>query len=297
MPLPVSAALDHWLARGRFWPCQGYRHFVASAGHGPALLLLHGYPTGSFDWQPLWPRLSAHRRLIAPDFLGLGFSDKPAEALYTISAHADRIEQLLAEEGIDALSIVAHDLGVSVAQELLARVQEGRSRLHIHALVLLNGGLCPEAYQPRFIQRLLASPLGAWIGPRVSRAAFERTLRELFAAQPPAALLDDFWTLLEHQQGRRVAHRTGAFWRDRMAQRDRLVQALLSSRRPPLRLINGSADPNSGRHMADAFLALSPSTEVVHLPDVGHWPQWEAADAVSAALLGFLESHPAAATP
>lgn len=293
--MPQQPAMSHdletWWARGQLWPWRGQRIFVAQAGQGPAVVLLHGYPTGSFDWWPLWPGLTARWRVLAPDFLGLGFSDKPEGGSYRLADHADLVVDLLREQGIRSATFIAHDLGVSVAQELLARVRAGDVDLEVEALVLLNGGICPDAYQPRWIQRLLASPLGAWIGPQVSRGAFERTIRSLFAEPPPPSLVEDFWCLLEHQQGRRVAHRAGAFWRERLAQQQRLLAPLLDARCPPLRLINGSRDPNSGRHMVDAFLSLRPDTDLVRLPAVGHWPQWEAPDAVWQALAPFLEAH------
>lgn len=287
----MSTALDRWLAHGSTLRWRGHRVFVAEGGQGPAVLLLHGYPTGSYDWAPLWPGLRAQARVLAPDFLGLGFSDKPLQADYGLSAQADLVQDLLRDRGLRRVRVLAHDLGVSVAQELLARVREGRADLEIEALVLLNGGLCPAAYRPRWIQRLLASPLGGWIGPQVSRSAFERTLRELFCQAPPPGLLDDFWTLLEHQQGRRVAHRVGAFWRERQALQERLLRPLLDPVCPPLRLINGSAAPNSGRHMVDAFLTLRPTTDLVRLEGVGHWPQWEAPETVWHALAPFLAQH------
>lgn len=290
-PPAMSPDLETWWARGRLWPWRGHRIFVAQAGQGPVTVLLHGYPTGSYDWWPLWLRLAAQSQLIAPDFLGLGFSDKPERGRYGLADHADLVLDLLHEQGVRSVAFVAHDLGVSVVQEILARQREGAVALEVRAVALLNGGLCPAAYRPRWIQRLLASPLGAWIGPQVSRPVFERTLRALFVVPPPPALIDDFWLLLEHQQGRRVTHRVGAFWRERLAHAQRLVAPLLEVGAPPLRLINGSDDPNSGRHMVDAFLALRPEVDLVRIAGTGHWPHWEATETVWHALAPFLARH------
>jgi pimeloyl-ACP methyl ester carboxylesterase len=288
----MSPDLSAWLAAGRFLPWRGQRVFVAQtaargAGHD-TLLLLHGYPTGSFDWAPLWPELSRHARLLAPDFLGLGFSDKPLDGGYRVEDHADQVEDLLHSQGVARCRLLAHDLGVSVAQELLARQRQGRLAARIERVAFLNGGLCPAAYRPRLIQRLLASPLGPWLAPRVSRRAFDGALRRLFALAPPPGLLDDFWALLEHQQGRRIAHLNGRFWRDRLTQQARLLQPLLAPDAPPLRLVWGMADPNSGRAMAEAFQRLKPDADLVALEGVGHWPQVEAPDAVLSALRPFL---------
>lgn len=271
-----------WKQEGKFFDWEGHRVFYRSAGQGPYMLLIHGYPVSSYDWHRLWVNLSTHFTLIAPDMLGMGFSDKPQDFDYTIAQHAQMHLALLRHLQVRQAHVVAHDLGVSVVQEMLAMRQDLRAapaptRMpDITDITFLNGGLCPEAYQPRWIQRLLASPAGAWLGPRVPQATFDKTISKLFGAQTPpgAELLVDFWALYEHGGGRLMNHRVGRFWRDRLKQRDRLVNATLNST-VPMRLINGAADPNSGWHMAMAFKRLKPDLPVIKLDGIGHWPQIE----------------------
>ncbi len=287
----LSPALQRWHDHGRFATVRGRRLFVAEAGRGSTLLLVHGYPTSSYDWHSVWNALAARYRVIAPDLLGMGFSDKPAEHAYRIEDHADLLDALLEQLGVQSCHIVAHDLGVSIAQEMLARrVEQPQAGCRIASLLLLNGGVCPEAYAPRPIQHLLSSPLGRWIGPRIPRRAFERTVSGLFGArtQPTAALIDDFWALLKHGNGRRISHQVGRFYIERMALRDRLVAPLVA-RAVPVRLINGSADPNSGAHMAQRYREVVPHADVVALDGIGHWPQIEAPMAMLRALHGFVQ--------
>ena len=286
----MSAALDAWRRRGQLVDWRGQRVFVAQAGRGPALLLIHGYPTGSFDWHAVWDALAERFSVIAPDMLGLGFSDKPRQHRYSLQDHADLHESLIAQLRLSRLSVVAHDLGVSVAQELLARRRENAALAPIDAVVLLNGGVCPEAYRPRAIQHLLASPLGAWLGPRIPRHAFDRSVRSLFGAATPATaeLLDDFWQLVNHNEGRRVTHALSRFWCERLALRERLLAPLVQGD-VALRLINGAADPNSGRHMAERYRELVPDADIVSLAGIGHWPQIEAPLAVQRAAVEFLD--------
>lgn len=285
----MTPRLARWRQGGRTLDWRGHRLFVKDEGRGPAVLLLHGYPTGSFDWHAVWPMLAAHHRLIAPDFLGLGFSDKPPRHDYTLSRHAEAIDDLLASLGLAEVHVVAHDLGVRVAQEMLARRETRPAATRLASLVLLNGAMCPEAYRPRAIQRLLASPIGAWLGPRVPRAAFDRAVRGLFGPHTPPTreLLDDFWSLVEFGEGRRVTHAVGRFWQPARAMRDRVVGALLRSR-VPLRIVNGAADPNSGQHMVARWLTLAPHTDLVSLPGIGHWPQIEDPQRTGRAILAFL---------
>lgn len=287
----MTPRLQRWRQGGRAFDWRGHRLFFKDEGRGPAVLLLHGYPTGSFDWHAVWPMLAPHHRMIAPDFLGLGFSDKPARHDYTLCSHAEAVDDLMASLGIQEVRVVAHDLGVRVAQEMLARRETQPASSRLVSLVMLNGAICPEAYRPRVIQRLLASPMGAWLGPRIPRGAFDRAVRDLFGPRTPptAELLDDFWSLVEFGEGRRVTHQVGRFWRPHLAMRDRVVGALLRSP-APLRIINGAADPNSGQHMVARWLALAPHTDVVSLDGIGHWPQIEDAQRTGRAILEFLGS-------
>jgi pimeloyl-ACP methyl ester carboxylesterase len=287
----MTPRLSEWHSRGKFVEVHGHRMFFRDEGEGSAVLLLHGYPTGSFDWHAVWPTLVQDYRLIAPDFHGLGFSAKPREHPYTLSSHAVALDGLLAALGLTRVHVVAHDLGVRVAQEMLARRETETGLALFESLVLLNGAMCPEAYRPRPIQRLLATPLGTWLGPHIPRGAFDRAMRELFgkANQPSQVLLDEFWTLVEHNNGRQVMAAVGRFWRPELAMRERLVSALLRSL-VPLRVINGSTDPNSGSHMVNRLLTLSPDVDVVRLDDVGHWPQIEAAQTTATAIMAFWKS-------
>lgn len=267
--------------------------FYRDEGAGPCVLLLHGYPTGSFDWHAVWPLLRSGRRLIAPDFLGLGFSEKPLRHDYSLAMHASRVDTLLQELHVTRVHVVAHDLGVRVAQEMVARRHTDPSLPAFDSIVLMNGALCADAYRPRPIQRLLATPIGDCLGPRVPRAAFDRVIRGLFGprTQPSTALLDDYWALFEQGGGRRVAHVVGRFWRPECAQRERLQGGLLRSQLP-LRLINGSADPNSGAHMVREWLRWAPDTDVVAFEAIGHWPQLEAPQETASAIESFWHRLP-----
>lgn len=284
--------LAEWHASGSSFEFAGHGIFYRQAGTGAAVLLIHGYPTGSYDWHRVWDALAVEFHLIAPDMLGLGFSGKPRAHPYGVFDHADMHQALLARLGVSRVHLVAHDLGVSVAQELLARHLEGHWPVEIASVTFLNGGLFAECYRPRLIQRILNSPLGAFVGPRIPRSAFDRTLRELFGPQTPPSPedLEAMWQLVNVNDGRRVTHLVGRFVLDRVAYRDRLVQALLSGR-IPLRLINGARDPNSGAHMAKRYRELVPHPDIIDLPEIGHWPQLEAPEVVVAGVRGMVRAR------
>ena len=86
-------------------------------GHGPTLLLLHGYPQTWYTWNHILPALAQHYTVVAPDLPGAGLSDAPAPAAtYTKKAMAADIYALMVKLGLSHdIRIVAHDIGTTVA--------------------------------------------------------------------------------------------------------------------------------------------------------------------------------------
>lgn len=277
-----------WKAKGQYFSYLNHKVFYVDEGSGIPLVLLHGYPTASFDWQYIWPGLLPKHRLIAPDFLGFGFSDKPKNYPYAITNQADIITELLLSLGIKQFHLVAHDYAVSVAQELLARVNEGSSPFTIQTLCLLNGGLFPELHRPVLTQKLLVSPLGPLVAKLFTRTRFGKSFSAVFAVKPSNQELDAFWQLIQYNQGQAIIHKLLHYIADRQANRDRWVGAITS---PPLpvRLINGLEDPVSGRHLVDGYKQMVPNHNIVALPAVGHYPQVESPEKVLNAILEWIK--------
>ena len=284
----TGACLDDWITAARYESFDGHRVAVWTAGEGRPLLLVHGYPTSSWDWHRLWAPLAGRRRLIACDMLGFGLSDKPASG-YSIHRQTDLQEAILETLGVDEYDVLVHDYGVSVGQELLARSAEGAARARLGRMAFLNGGLFPEQHRMLPIQKLGTSPFGFLVGWLMNRERFGRNFSTVFGpdTQPTEAELDDFWQLISHQDGHRLAHRLLHYIADRREHRERWVGALQQSS-VPIRLINGGADPVSGRHLYDYFRTMVPAADAVCFDDVGHYPQTEAPERVLDALDGFL---------
>lgn len=289
-----AESLDDWQAKGRrFALDNGERLFYRDAGNGEAVLCLHGFPTASWDWHRLWPDLVREFRVVAPDFLGYGFSDKPADADLGVLAQADRVEALLRSLAIERVHVLAHDVGDSVAQELLARRErrraEGRDGLELRAVCYLNGGLFPEASHPRPIQRLLLTPLGPWIARHMTERRFARSFVPVFGThtKPSARDLGDFWRLIRHDDGQRLAHRQIRYLPERRRQRARWLAAMREAA-VPQRLIVGMSDPVSGADVARRYRELLPGADVVELAGIGHYPQLEAPQATLRAWREFV---------
>jgi pimeloyl-ACP methyl ester carboxylesterase len=295
----VDAELEHWKSGGQYFDYLGFNIFYRTQGSGPHLLLIHGYPFNTWDWAPLWDRLTDRFTVVAPDMLGMGFSDKPFVYEYSVNDHADMHEALLAHLGVESAHVLAHDIGDSVGQELLARHEFGQQAygtLQIESITWLNGGLFNEAYTPRLMQKVLSrTPLGDILSPLqgspLSKRIIEPTINEMFGpnTKPSRRMLDLFHEILEYNDGKRVTHKVGRFVNDRYAHRNRWVRAMRETA-VPMRLIDGPIDPNSGRHMAQRYLEVIPNADVVMLDDtIGHWPQIEAPDDVLKHFLAHID--------
>jgi pimeloyl-ACP methyl ester carboxylesterase len=289
----AAVSLSEWRKAGRSFDFHGRHVFYREDGAGDALLCIHGFPTASWDWHRVWHELRARFRVIAPDMLGFGFTAKPRPHSYSIAEQADLHESLLAERGVKAVHVLAHDYGDTVAQELLARYQErsdgNRPGLELRSVCFLNGGLFPETHRARLIQKLLLGPLGPLLSRLNNRRQFGRSFAAVFAARtrPTDAELDDFWELLTQQDGHRIGHLLIHYIEERRRFRERWVGALQHAR-IPLRVIDGAVDPVSGAHMAARYRELVPNPDVVLLDDVGHYPQVEAPAAVLRAYFDFV---------
>lgn len=285
--------LAEWKAGGEYHYYNEHQIFVREGGRGDTLLLIHGFPTASWDWHRMWPQLTKKYHVIALDLLGFGFSAKPRNYPYSILDQADLIEQLLADKGIDHCSIISHDYGDTVAQELLARFNErqesGEIGLLIERLCLLNGGLFPEVHRPLLVQKILMSPLGPLVSRLFNRKKLGKNFKRIFGpkTQPTEAELDDFWILVAGNGGRYIFHRLIRYMAERVTHRKRWVGALQNTK-VPLRFINGSADPISGQHMAKRYRELLPNPDVVELDQIGHFPLIEAQEAVLKHFLAFV---------
>lgn len=298
----MATAFEAWRAGGKNLRYRGHDIFYRVEGTGPALVAIHGFPSASWDWWPIWPELTARFRVVACDMIGFGWSAKPKRYDYSILDQADLHEALVREVGIEDAHVLAHDYGDTVAQELLARHNEVASRrattaggppgLLLRSVCFLNGGLFPEVHRPRFVQKLLASRIGPVVGRLSTKRAFASGMTAIFGPKTPPSreLIDELWTLLQHDDGARVLHLLIGYMAERRRHRERWVGALQKAT-IPLRVVDGPVDPVSGAHMVARYRELVPNPDTVLLPDIGHYPQVEDPAGVLRAFLAFHETR------
>jgi pimeloyl-ACP methyl ester carboxylesterase len=292
-PLPDDALnprVGAWRDRGNDEEFRGRRiHVFDRDGSGPLLLLLHGFPSSSYDWRLLLERQTDHA-VLAPDFLGFGLSEKPRDHAYTLHWQADMVEELVRRHGAGReVFFVAHDMGTSVANELMARDLDGSLEMVLIGGLLLNGSMVQDAASPTLGQRILRSAVGGLF----SRLSSERFFRQQFGSifSPDHPLTDeeaeDQWELVCAGGGRTLNHKTIRYMEERFKHADRWHGAIRDWQKP-LSLGWGMLDPVATEQVLDAVVALRPSAPLTRFEDLGHYPQIEdpgrAADLLQAAL-------------
>jgi haloalkane dehalogenase len=128
----VLAALGHPWEPRFVEHADGVRQAYVDEGEGPPVVLVHGNPTWSFYWRGLIAALSPRHRCIAPDHVGCGFSDAPADGVrrYTLEERVDDLEALLERAAVDGpVTLVVHDWGGAIGLGWAARRPERVGRL------------------------------------------------------------------------------------------------------------------------------------------------------------------------
>lgn len=287
-----NQSLEKWYQRGQIRRLGDHSIFTIDEGSADqsAIILIHGFPTSSWDWQPIWETLRKEYRLISLDMLGFGFSDKPNRRDYTIHQQADLFDALIKELGLQQYHVLAHDYGDTVAQELLARQIDGTGCGKWLSGCFLNGGLFPETHRALLIQKLMLSPLGKLINKFTGFKQFAASFSMVFGenTKPNEQALREFWEVINFNDGRHLFHNLITYILDRREHRTRWVDALQQSP-VPLSLINGSVDPVSGAHLVTRYKELECRLDhLLELPEIGHYPQVEAPEQVAQAYLSFL---------
>ncbi|AXL93655.1 hypothetical protein C4J65_35555 [Streptomyces sp. CB09001] len=136
------------------------------AGKGDAVLLIHGIGDSSDTWRDVMPGLARSHRVIAPDLLGHGHSDKP-RADYSLAAYANGMRDLLSVLGVERATIVGHSLGGAVAMQFAYQFPERCERLVLvgtggisrHVTPLLRAASLPGA---ELVLQMLQLPTMRW---------------------------------------------------------------------------------------------------------------------------------------
>ena len=284
----LPAGVAQWRDSGRMMRTPAGEVFVRSEdGDGPTILLLHGYPSSSFDYRHVIAHLHG-RAWVTLDFLGFGLSDKPRPHRYSLFEQADIVQAVLAGT-TGPVVLVAHDMGTSVATELLARDIESHLPFDLQAAVLTNGSVILHRANLRPIQKILRGPLGPVAARLTSERGFSRGFGKLFSSGHPLTPdeAEAQWALLAHHDGHRIPHLLISYLGERVEYASRWHGAVADWPKP-LSFLWALDDPVATTNVLDGLRDLRPAADVVELPGVGHYPQVEVPDVFARAALSLL---------
>jgi haloalkane dehalogenase len=289
-PLPDWLAAELPFARSVV-DVGGHRLHVMEAGEGPAVLLLHGNPTWGFLWRRVVRRLTDRPlRLVFPDLVGLGLSDKPRDPrLHTLENHAAWIDRLVEALALSRFVFVGHDWGGPIGLRMLANRPERAA-----GLVLMNTVAGPPrpGSRPTAFHRLANLPVVSTVlfrglgfpqraldrvqGDRASihgnvARAYRWPLRGLSNNVAPLALARMVPTTEEHPSIAALAR----------------AQTFVESFTGPAAIVWGDRDPVLARALGRLSRML-PRAGVTHT-DGGHFLQEEVPEVIAAAIVGVAE--------
>jgi len=285
---PYSAAA--WAALGTQRQLCGQRIFTIDApprGNETLepLLILHGFPTSSYDYAAVLDELRQHRRVLLLDLLGYGLSAKPDRS-YTMGLQADIAQAFVADAGLEhaRLALLTHDMGDTVGGELLARRAEGAWLADITRRVVTNGSIYIEQAHLTDGQQLLLSLPDEKLpaGMPVNAGSLAKSLRDTYSPETtvaPEGSREDMLTptveQILHDDGHLVLTRLIRYIEERR-QNERRFTGAIESDPSPLHIVWGLDDPIAVPSMVDTLLAARPDATAIRLDGVGHYPMVEA---------------------
>jgi haloalkane dehalogenase len=271
----------------------GRMHY-AHAGQGDPVLCLHGNPTWSFLYREFLRGLSDDARVIAPDLIGFGLSEKlPRVGDYSIDGHVEDVVALVDALDLRNLTLVLQDWGGPIGLGVASRRPE-----RVRALVIMNTiGFVPEGNGgPPFALRMLRAPL---LGEGLVQGLglFHRGFIPLGIARPERRSENVLRAYREVQGSWTLRAGTLAFPRLIPATPEDPATALLErtgafleSFHGPVLLIWGMRDPFFDADLLAQWRERFPDAPVLELEDAGHFLQEDAPERIVPRVREFLAS-------
>lgn len=268
---------------------QGRVHYV-DEGEGEPVLFVHGSPTWSFEYRAAIRALRGSHRVLAPDLLGFGLSERPGAAFaYTPEAHAQVLAGFVERLGLERFNLVVHDMGGPIALPL-ALGEPGRVR----RLVVINSFMWPldgdrnlarnAAFLASELGRMLYRHVNAPLRVALPAAFFDRSKltpelhRQYLAPFPDGSSREKvLWQLA------RALHTSRGYYAELWRRRAAL-------RNLPALLVWGMQDPTLSPQHLRRWQRVLPDAQTLDIGDAGHWPHEEQPHLVTRALQEFLSA-------
>jgi pimeloyl-ACP methyl ester carboxylesterase len=278
---PASDAIE-----SKFAGADGLKMHYLSAGHGPVVILLHGYAETSRMWRPLIPQLAEKFTVIAPDLPGIGDSDVPANGLDMKSA-AVRIHALAKTLGVQQASIVGHDIGLMVAYAYAAQFPSETTKLAVMDAFLPGVAGWEDVYNnPGIWHFRFNGPTPEALVKGRERIYFEHYWND-FAADKNHSIPEPDRVAYTEAYSRPGRMRAGWAYFVSFPQAAQDFQKLAQTKLTmPVLAIGG--EKANGKLLGEQMKLVATNAQMIVLPDTGHWLMEERPKETMEALLKFL---------
>lgn len=289
-----------WKKMGNLIPVFNKRIFtIDTGGDKDCLVILHGYATSSFDYHKVLPELTKKYRVIIHDFVGFGFSEKLYKTYFTLLDQAEVTLALWKLLGLKKITLSAHDFGIDIAQEIIARNNESALHIKIEKIIFCSGN---SSILAAFINKVkldkfilyngnirinhtkflnaegffkddLDKKLTAMLS---SSVIFKKTMKEFFfdASKITDKELDEMWVLLDRDNGRDAVFFVHNYIRERQLFSKRWAVAMKDTD-IPVRLISSEEDKIIDQAEKNKIAEKSNFDLLETIPKSGHYPMLE----------------------
>jgi pimeloyl-ACP methyl ester carboxylesterase len=249
-------------------------------GEGPPVVLLHGIPTWGYLWHPIIPRLARSHRVLVPDLLGFGYSDKSDRFDRSIRYQAETIARWMEAMNIEGAAVIGHDIGGGVALRLAVLFPRLLSRL-----CLINS-VCYDSWPIEMMLQLGLPEMNR----KANAAAITGTMRHTFKKMSSTSLDDEILDGLVAP----YSTETGklSLIRDAAALNTNLtveLDSFLSRINVPTLILWGEDDEYQPVKYGERLAWDIPNSRMVRLKGAGHFAMLDQQDEVEKQVLSFLE--------
>ncbi|MGX7678343.1 alpha/beta fold hydrolase [Jatrophihabitans sp. DSM 45814] len=255
------------------------------------MLLIHGFPTSSHDWQRVTELLADRFCCAAVDLPGYGLSDKPRAYSYSLFQQADVVEGVASALGFAGAHVISHDVGTSLHTELLARNQEGRLRFELLSSTFLNGSMLKRMAHLTDFQKMLEVPSQLDRAQQICDNLMPDYVDRIKdAIVRPEAITDEdaivMTEVMAYQHGNSRLTNIYSYVRERYLMQDRWIGAL-KNERTPLQIAWAAEDPIAVLEMGRAIHAMLPQAPYTEIPHSGHFTPIEQPEHIATAFRTF----------
>ena len=256
-------------------------HFVSyiDQGSGTPVVLLHGIPTWGFLWHQQIPALAQSHRVLVPDLLGFGFSDRRDCFDRSIAGQAEMVDRWMEALGIERASIIAHDIGGGVALRLATLFPQ-----RVEQLSLMNS-VCYDSWPVEMMLQLGHPEANRKMSASTMLAMLRQGLKSGFAHSPESEVLDGLLAPYRTEVGKLSLIRNAAALNTNQTTE---ITGRLSNIDVPTLILWGEDDTFQTINYGERLVWDIPAARLVRIADARHFVMIDQPQQVTEHLVDFL---------